>query len=318
MSATNLPMLFIINPSSGSGRCGKLWPKVSVELSGLGINFDFRFSERPGHIQQIVDEAVALGYRTLVSFGGDGTISALVNGVMAQKTVGPTEILLSHFPAGTGNDWGRTFNIPTSTKKWAEMWLRGRTYPHDVGVMNFANGRTAWFVNIVGMAYDSRVVRVIDDMRAAKSFIQGKMLYQYVILRELIGFNVPTLTLRMDEGELTLPVFNLAVGICRYNGDGMMPTRDADPSDGLLDLMIVRDMPRWRVVKDLPLLRTGNFEGHPFISTHRTSFLEVLAHNGTDLVEADGDSVGQTPVRFSVAQQALRVVVNEFPFSTPR
>lgn len=309
------PILLIINPSSGSGRCGKLWPKLSAEIRGHGLRFDFRLSEFPGHIQQIVVEALAQGYRQLVSFGGDGTFSALVNGVMAQTIVPSTEVTLSHFPSGTGNDWGRTFNMPTQGKAWVDMWQRGRIYNHDAGVIDFGDGRTVWFANIVGMAYDSRVVRVIDDMRAAKSIIQGKLLYQYVILRELIGFNVPTLTLKMDEGELTLPVFNLAVGICRYNGDGMMPTRLADPGDGLLDLMIVRDMPRWRVVKDLPLLRTGNFDGHPFITTHRTSFLVVTAPNGTDLVEADGDSVGQTPVRFSVAKQALRVVINDFPSS---
>ena len=308
--------LFIINPSSGSGRCGRQWPGVMQRLQQAGLVFDYRMSERPGHIQQIVAEELAGGRRRLVSFGGDGTISALANGVMGQQAVPSTEPLLAHLPGGTGNDWGRTFAIPAKVDEWMAMYRRERIFAHDAGVIDLhtADGpKRHWFVNVVGMAYDSQVVKVIDEMRASKSLVQGKLLYQYVILKELIHFKTPLLDVQMDDELIRTPVMNMAIGICRYNGDGMRPCKNADPADGLLDIMLIRDMPRLRVVKDLPLLRSGKLEGHPYISLHRCARLVVRHTDQVDLVEADGDSVGHTPATFSVAKRALRFIVNKLP-----
>lgn len=285
-------------------------------MKAAGLAFDHRMSERPGHIQQIVAEELAAGRRRLVSFGGDGTISALANGVMGQTSV-PTDVpLLAHLPGGTGNDWGRTFAIPAKVDEWVAMYRRERVFAHDAGIIDLqtpAGPKRHWFVNIVGMAYDAQVVKVIDEMRAGRSLIQGKLLYQYVILKELINFKTPVLEVRMDKDVISTPVLNMAVGICRYNGDGMRPCKNADPADGLLDIMLIRDMPRLRVVTDLPLLRSGKLEGHPYISLHRCARLEVRHTDHVDLVEADGDSVGHTPVTFTVAQHALRFIVNRFP-----
>jgi diacylglycerol kinase (ATP) len=308
--------LIIINPSSGSGRCGREWPKVMRQLNAAGFRFGHRMSERPGHIQQIVAEELAAGRTRLISFGGDGTISAMVNGVMGQHAVPTDAPLLAHLPGGTGNDWGRTYAIPSKVEEWVAMYRRQRVFAHDAGIIDLhtpGGPKRHWFVNIVGMAYDSQVVKVIDEMRLHKSFIQGKMLYQYVILKELIGFSTPMLDVTMDGVTERTPVFNMAIGICRYNGDGMRPCKDADPADGLLDIMLVRDMPRLRVVRDLPLLRSGKLEGHPYISLHRCARMEVRHTATPDLVEADGDSVGHTPATFSVAQRALRFIVNKLP-----
>jgi YegS/Rv2252/BmrU family lipid kinase len=308
--------LIIVNPASGNGRGGKTWEKQLAGLREAGLNPDIRMSEKPGHVEQLAAEAIAEGYRKLASFGGDGTLNALVNGVMQQQHCRPIEVVLTHLSCGTGNDWCKTFNVPQDPKQWAEMLQRNLVYAHDVGVADVQRDgkpHRHYFVNIVGMAYDSHVVKVIDDKRMKGGLVQGKMLYDYVVAAELLFFKKPELELRYDEKVERQTVFNIAISICRYNGGGMLPTPFADPSDGQLDVTVFGHMPLWMTLRDLPKLKKGTFFGNPNIRWFRTDVLEVDGLNGPDLVEADGESIGQSPARFTVMQQALRFVVNTLP-----
>lgn len=308
--------LIIVNPASGNGRGGKTWEKQLAGLRKAGMNPDIRLSERPGHVEQLAAEAVAEGYRKLASFGGDGTLNALVNGVMRQQHCPPHELLLTHLSCGTGNDWCKTFNVPQDPKQWAEMLQRNLVFTHDVGVADVQRDgkpHRHYFVNIVGMAYDSHVVKVIDDKRMKRGLMQGKMLYDYVVAAELLFFNKPELELRHDGKVERQTVFNIAISICRYNGGGMLPTPYADPADDQLDVTVFGDMPLWMTLRDLPKLKKGTFFGNPNIRWFRTGALEVDGIGQPDLVEADGESIGHSPARFTVMQQALRFVVNTVP-----
>jgi diacylglycerol kinase family enzyme len=308
--------LIIVNPASGNGRGGKTWEKQLSGLRKAGLHPDILISERHGHVEQLVENAVVNGHRKLASFGGDGTLNAMVNGVMRQQHCRPEELLLAHLSCGTGDDWCKTFKVPQDPIKWVQMLQRDLVYPHDVGVADVQRDgkhHRHYFVNIVGMAYDSHVVKVIDDKRLKGGLIQGKMLYDYVVAGELLFYKKPELELRHDGKVERQTVFNMAISICRYNGGGMLPTPYADPSDGKLDVTVFGHMPLWMTLRDLPKLKKGTFFGNPNIRWFRTEALEVDGTAGPDLVEADGESIGQSPARFTVMKQALRFVVNNVP-----
>ncbi len=308
--------LIIVNPASGNGRGGKTWAKQLAGLRKAGLHPEILISERPGHVEQLVEKAVADGHRKLASFGGDGTLNALVNGVMHQQHCRPEELLLTHLSCGTGDDWCKTFKVPQDPALWVQMVQRNLIFPHDLGVADVQRDgkpHRHYFVNIVGMAYDSHVVKVIDDKRLKGGLIQGKMLYDYVVAGELLFYKKPELELRHDGKVERQTVFNMAISICRYNGGGMLPTPFADPSDGQLDVTVFGHMPLWMTLRDLPKLKKGTFFGNPNIRWFRTDALEVDGINGPDLVEADGESIGQSPARFTVMRQALRFVVHSVP-----
>jgi diacylglycerol kinase family enzyme len=308
--------LFIVNPASGSGLGRKSWDRKLTELKAAGLTPDAWISSYPGNVEELVAKAVAQGYRKIASYGGDGTLNALVNGVMLQAVCPAKDLLLAHLSCGTGNDWCKTFMVPTDTVRWVQMLQRDLRYAHDVGIADVQReGRPHrhYFVNIVGMAYDSHVVRKIDDSRLNGGLLKGKMLYDMVVARELWFYKKPELELKHDGKVERQRVFNMAISICRYNGGGMLPTPYADPSDGRLDVTVFGDMPLWMTLRDLPKLRKGTFFGNPNIRWFRTEALEVNGVNGQDLVEADGESIGHTPARFSVMKQALSFVIGSNP-----
>jgi YegS/Rv2252/BmrU family lipid kinase len=308
--------LFVVNPASGNGRGQKSWDKKLAELKQAGLHPEVWISAQPGNIEELVHKAVQEGYRRIASYGGDGTLNALVNGVMTQTTCPTNALILAHLSCGTGNDWCKTFEVPQDASAWVKMIERDVRFSHDVGVADVQrNGapHRQYFVNIVGMSYDSHVVQKIDEKRMKHGFIQGKMLYDMVVASELLSYKLPTLEYRYDGNVTQKPVFNMAISICRFNGGGMMPTPYADPADGKLDVTVFGAMPLWMTIRDLPKLSKGTFFSNPNISWFRTAELEVDGIGKPDLVEADGESIGQTPARFTVLPKALQFVINTVP-----
>ena len=88
----------ILNPSSGSGKGKTSWIGVSEQLKTLGLQFTFDESQYPGNLKELLGTALKSGKRKFISYGGDGTLNAMINAVMRQNQINPSEIVLAHFP----------------------------------------------------------------------------------------------------------------------------------------------------------------------------------------------------------------------------
>ena len=76
----------IVNPMANKGRCGKRWPQIRTELEkhlGPIDDDDIAMTRARNHATKLAQEAVDAGYRRLISVGGDGTFSEMMNGVIS-------------------------------------------------------------------------------------------------------------------------------------------------------------------------------------------------------------------------------------------
>lgn len=308
--------LFIINPQSADGKGGINWSKIHQAMVKEGFDPVVWSSEYNGHIEQLVERACTEGYRKIASYGGDGSLSAAVNGLMMQKSCNPDEVLLAHYPSGTGNDWCRFFSVPDNPKDWVATIRKGTVFKHDVGIIDLMKkGKPArhYFINIAGLAYESMCAVLITEARKTSSLFQGKLFYDYIVFKGLLSFKSPELILKYNGKTRQQKMFNMCVAIGRYNGGGMIPAPFADPSDGIFDVTTFDDMSKLTVIKDYPKLRAGTIFKNPKITAFRTDHLEVKGVHEPDHVEADGEYVGKTPATFSIQKQALRLIVGEVP-----
>lgn len=306
----------ILNPSSGSGKGKSSWNSVSKQMKTLGLQFTFDESQYPGNVSELLEVALKSGKRKFVSYGGDGTLNAMINAVMRQVHVDSDEILLAHFPAGTGNDWGKTFSNPTIVREWVEMIERGKVYVHDVGRVEAYNGEepiTHFFVNIAGMAYDGLVVKKVDEARASKWRFLKKLLYNIIILKEIFNFKAQNLELKMDDKVQKIKYLDVCVGINQFNADGMRPCFNANPSDGLLDVTSVAEMGVLEALRELPGMKDGSFAKNQKVSMNQCKEFSCTHTDYPDLIETDGELIGHTPVKITVIPKALRFVVNQEP-----
>lgn len=299
----------IVNPNAGSRKCEKDWPHILELLQKSTLDFDFQLTEYRMHAVEITKSAVLKGYKKLVVVGGDGTLNEVVNGVMSQQAVPSMEISIGMITVGTGNDWGRMFEIPHDYNKAIEIIQREKIFLQDGGMVSYQNNtgeKSRYFINIAGIGFDAAVVEQSNAMKDKGS--GGTYAYLKSLVSSLISYKPTRLHIEIDGKKVEQDVFSMSVGICKYNGGGMMQLPDAVPNDGLFDVTVIRKISRRNVIWSLPKLYNGKIGTHPKVSTF--SGEKVLVQSNPPIhLETDGESLGTTPLEFRIIPGALKMIV---------
>ena len=198
-------------------------------LSARGIESQLMPTEFAGHAVKLAAQAAAEGAEAIVSYGGDGTANEVLNG-MAQTGV---PLLLA--PSGTGNDMIRTLGLPRDTVQALEMQLDS-----DPCAMDAVQVNDRWFMNVAGLGLDVTVLREYERLR---SRMFGSLAYRLAIFRALGLYRPESIRLSVDGGmPEPLQCSFLSFGNGRYIGGGMNCLPDADPFDGLMDVLLVKPL----------------------------------------------------------------------------
>jgi YegS/Rv2252/BmrU family lipid kinase len=254
------------------------------------------------------------GFRQIVVVGGDGTLNEVVNGLFRQNICQPSDILLGLISVGTGNDWGRMYEIPASYKKQVRMLQKRHTILQDAGQASYrlsGEVENRYFVNVAGMGYDALVA---EKTNAAKQKGKGGTItYLLNLISGLFQYRSIHLEISVDgKVAFTGKVFSLSIGICKYNGGGMMQLPDAIPDDGQLDMTIIRQITRYRVVTNLKYLYDGTFVNLPEVNQYRGKVITITSKPAHRLyLETDGESLGHSPLVLKVIPKAVRLIVRK-------
>jgi YegS/Rv2252/BmrU family lipid kinase len=298
----------IVNPNAGNGKGRKDWNRISDLFRKENITVVAGFTEKKGHAADLAKNSVESGYRNIICVGGDGTLNEVVNGIFSQDFCSTKDISLALIPVGTGNDWGRMFGIPLVYEGAIKVIKENRQMLHDIGLVKYFIGKQQhqrYFINIAGIGFESMVV-----MRTNKQKDKGRSntaIYFYNLLSSLISYKKTSAEIVIDGVSSRAKIFSLNIGNGRYCGGGMRQTPDAIPDDGLLDVTVIREMGRIEILRNLKILYDGTILSHPKVDGYRASNIRV---NSEALLyaEADGESLGHTPVEFSIIPSAVNIV----------
>lgn len=298
----------IVNPAANNGRTGRRWQSLEKQLRPVLSNMSVHISQAPGHAALLAEQAIAAGARHLIAVGGDGTNHEVVNGILRQTTVPPRDIVYALLPVGTGNDWIRTYGIPTRIGDWLAMLATGQTVWQDIGRIAYQGHDTRqerYFVNVAGLAYDAFVVRYSEQHRG---WLRNRFFYLLLILRCLFQYRLQCARIETDTTSIEDYFYTINVGICRYSGGGMQLVPQARPNDGLLALTYARRVSKLGVILNTWRFYNGSIGKHPQITTGQARYVHVSGKEPVPL-EADGEFLGWTPATFTILEKALRVVV---------
>lgn len=309
MDNSNKSRWFVImNPNAGNAKGKKDWTRIERLFRSSAISFDYASTERKGHAIELTRGAIKEGFRNFVSVGGDGTLNEIINGVFSQQFCNPSEITAGMIPVGTGNDWGRMFGIPLVYEGAVNVIKEKKVMKHDVGLVKFYSGQEEcqrYFLNIAGLGFEALVV--LKTNKKKEKGRSSKAIYLYNLLSSLISFHNTEVEITVDNQVSKARIFSVNVGNGRYCGGGMRQTPDALPDDGLLDITVIKEMGRLEIIRNLKLLYDGTILSHPKIDGYRGKYLKVTSEELV-YVEADGESLGHTPVEFSVLPSAINIV----------
>ena len=300
---------FIVNPKSRSGRGGMIWKLTEPELKKRRIDYEVFYTEYARHAVRITDEITADGQEhTLVVVGGDGTVDEVVNGIRDCSRV-----TLGYIPTGSGNDFTRALHLPAEVHAALEnIFESGSKVPMDVGRLNCGE-QTCRFAVSAGIGFDAAVCH-----RAAVSPIKtvlnklglGKLTYLAIALKWILREQPMSAEIRID-GERARHfehTYFAAVMNHPYEGGGFFFCPKAQIGDGMLDVIVVSELPKWKILLLLPTAFWGkhvNFQG---ISIYRCREIEVKM--GKELpIHADGEPIarGQT-IRAALEPEQIRVI----------
>ncbi|MBP8074283.1 MAG: diacylglycerol kinase family lipid kinase [Bacteroidia bacterium] len=298
----------IHNPRSCSGKGAKHWPEIEKLLQAASIDFEVLKTEYAGHAIVLTKDAIARGARNLVAVGGDGTVNEVLNGIFQQASVPSTDIVLTQIPIGTGNDWRRTVGIPKDYASCVKLLSNWQEIRQDVGVVEWETDQGTqrrYFDNVAGMGFEAAVgIKANADKAAGKGGILG---YIPALVGILFRYKMTSAAFVVDGKQLPARnFFTLAVGICKFNGGGMQQCPGALLDDGLFDLTVINELPKWKVIWNFPGIFTGKFVRISHVEQHRCSSLAVTTGTET-LLEVDGENIGQGTAKFSILPKALRV-----------
>ena len=212
-------------------------------------------------------------------------------------------------PRGTGWDFVRTFGIPHKLDGAIEVALRGRTRAIDLGRVTFrgwdGSEGSAYFANVASVGMGGAIAQRANDTTKA---LGGKVSYLWATFAVFSGWQASDVRLDVD-GELRQgPMHEVIVANGRTYGGGMIMCPEAEPDDGLFDVLALGDLTKRDLLLTLPKTYRGRHLPHPKAELLRGSRVTVSSDEPLPL-QLDGEQPGTTPVTLEVVPRALRVRV---------
>ena len=273
--------------------------------------FDYELTKYQGHAISLISEAINNGYRKFIAVGGDGTLNEVVNGIFRKHHEIAHEVLLGVITVGTGNDWGRTHNMPTDYEEMIEIIDKRNILLHDVGKAKYHYGKedeSRYFINIAGMGFDALVAKRVNTLK--EKGYGGIIVYMASLLSALFSFKTKRIIVRSEGKELfNSDTFLVAVGICRFNGGGMMLLPEAVPDDGLLDMTLIRKVSKMKVLMNIKNVFNGTFVKLKEVERFRADSFTIESEPPHSLhLETDGESLGISPLDFTILPRSLKII----------
>jgi YegS/Rv2252/BmrU family lipid kinase len=282
----------ILNPSAGGGRAGHALSEVTAALRRHELEFDVAVVTSLEHARERAT-AVAASGGTAVAFGGDGLVGAVAGAVRASEGV------LGVLPGGRGNDFARALGIPLDPAAACDVLASGEIRRLDLGRVG-----PHTFVGVASCGFDSDANRIANATR----LIRGRLVYTYGGLRALLTWRPARFELLVDGSSRSMTGYTVAVANSPLYGGGMVIAPGASLEDGLLDLVLIAQMPRLRFLRSLPKVFRGEHATLPGVTIVRAREVEVRADRSFTLY-ADGDAIAELPLTVTVEPAAIRVLV---------
>lgn len=288
--------LFIINPAAGKyDKTGEFSQKIREVCDGAGVEYEILVSRGPGDCTFVAQAAAASGEELhIYACGGDGTLNEVVNGV-----VGCPNVAVTHFPGGSGNDFIKIFSEPAAFSKLERLL--------DWEETNFDLIRCGnhYGLNICSMGLDARIGTAVSKYKRLP-LITGSGAYALSTgINVVKGIHRPYIV-RINGEEFKERQTMICIANGRWYGGSFNPVPDAEPDDGLLDVLLVKKISRLTVASIIGKYKKGLYAQHPELIRHfRCKKVEILCDKKSE-INLDGELLMGQKASFEVVPQALR------------
>lgn len=292
--------IFIVNPAAGKcDRSVQIKNEVRELLGGRGLSYEVLISKGPGDCTRLAREAAESGEDVrLYACGGDGTLNEIVNGAAGFDNVSVTA-----FPSGSGNDFVKIFDQPEAFRELPRL-LDAEEASFDL-IRCTTDDYSCYACNIASLGLDARIGTEMGLYRRWP-MVSGKGAYYISTVVNLCkGIHRPY-ELELDGEVITGNQTLICICNGRWYGGSFNPVPDAEPDDGLLDILVIKPVDLLLVAKVIGNYQKGEYADYPHLIRHfRTDKITIRCLEES-VVNLDGEALRGENVTFSIAGEKLR------------
>ena len=288
--------LFIINPAAGSrNRTDDYSEVIHKVCRARGLSYEVRVSTAPGECTRIAREAASTGEELRIyACGGDGTLNEVAAGAAGYENAAVTV-----FSGGSGNDFVKIFDEP---KAFFDL---NRLMDADEVTFDLIRCNEDIALNICSVGLDARIGTDVSRYKRLPLLHGFRAYAASTVVNVVKGiaehYVVEVNGERIDGNHTFICVCN-----GRYYGGGFNPVPMADPTDGKLDVLLVKQVSRLQVPGIIGKYKNGRYKELPHLVRHlQTDSIRILCDKPTP-VNLDGELRRAKTVEMSVAREKLR------------
>ena len=288
--------LFIINPAAGSrNRTEQASQIIHKICRARKLDYEIRVSTAPGECARIAREACQTGKELRIyACGGDGTLNEVVCGV-----AGYDNAAITVYSGGSGNDFVKLFDEP---KAFFDL---NRLMDADEATFDLIQCNDTLALNICSVGLDARIGTDVSHYKRLP-LLHGFRAYAAStvvnVIRGIAEHYVVEINGETIDGEQTF------ICVCngRYYGGGFNPVPEADPSDGMLDVLVVKGISRLQVPTAIGKYKNGQYKQLGHLATYYKTDKVVIRCDKPTPINVDGELRVAETVEMSVAKEKIR------------
>jgi len=278
---------FIINPISGTGKQKGIEEYITKHLE----NFEIIYTKKVGDATRISKEAANENIDAVIAVGGDGTVNECLKGLVNTNTA------LGVIPCGSGNGFAYHIGMDRTIKK-AVKQLKNTQIKH----IDTCTANGVPFVNVSGIGFDAHIANLFLTL-TERGFIN----YVKLVLREL-RYKAKEYTISYNNIERKVTTYMIAFANASQYGNDAKISPMADFQDGLIDFVILKEFPKWKIPFFLLKVATGK--------AHLSKHVEIIQCDkmtitGEDtLLHLDGEPFkANNPIKIALLPKSLKILI---------
>lgn len=302
----------ICNPAAGSGKAQKKWNNFQSELENSDVNYRVFFTAKPQHATKLTLSAIENGSKRIVSFGGDGTLNEIIQGILINKLYPSNEIELVVLGAGSSNDFEKIF----PKKQWIEKINSLQTRFIDLIKLDYLDFNGA---NSSHYCINNSSIGIISDAGDRFNKLGGlfKLIKKVSVdaaaliagIQTIASFKPITVNIKVEGSIKTMTsLSNITFYKNPYVAGGMYYNKSVKKDDGKFSVAIVESNSRLPLFRLIPSLYKGTALDKEGVSYMECESIELTTERSL-IIETDGEIIGKPPVKYSIINKGIKVVV---------
>ena len=288
----------ILNPAAGTaGQADSLRATLAARA-----DVELLETHAPGDARHLASRAVASGSRRVIAAGGDGTINEVVNGLVVD---GRVSVAFGVVPLGTGNDLARTLALPTDLEAALNLALTGSPRALDL-IVTETQGRSHYGANAASGGFSGQVDEALSGELKAT---WGPLAYLLGAIKVLPAIATYETRIQFeDEAWERIEALNVMVANGRTIGGGKQIAAPANPEDGWLDVVVVRNGSAIALAAVAARLVAGTLLASDLVSHRRARVVRVESRPGM-WFNLDGELLTNETITFRCLPRGLPCIV---------